>query len=107
MKKTIGVAALILGLTTALPAAQAGGVDLSIGIGVPGVVFGGPPVYYAPPPPPPRVVVVPDPVYAPGVPYYYDRHAYKHAEKRWRKEQKRAWKEYRRGYYGYGGDDDD
>lgn len=101
------MAALALGLLAAVPAAQADGVDLSIGIGVPGVVFGGPPVYYAPPPPPPRLVVVPDPVYVPGVPYYYDEHAYKHAEKRWRKQQERAWKEYRHAYYGDGGDDDD
>ncbi|MGS1117560.1 hypothetical protein [Castellaniella sp. UC4442_H9] len=104
MKKNLSAVALVFGVLMAGPAAHAGGVDLSIGIGVPGVVFGGPPVYYAPPPPPPRVVVVPDPVYVPGVPYYYDEHAYKHAKKRWRKQQERAWKEYRRAHYG---DDDD
>ncbi|HEX2520408.1 MAG TPA: hypothetical protein VHK04_12785 [Castellaniella sp.] len=104
MKKIIPVVALMSGALLAGPAVYAGGVDLSIGIGVPGVVFGGPPVYYMPPPPPPRVVVVPDPVYVPAVPYYYGEHEYKHAAKRWRKQQERAWKDYRRAYYG---DDDD
>ncbi|CAM5182682.1 hypothetical protein CDEF62S_01769 [Castellaniella defragrans] len=108
MRKIIPVAALAMGILAAGPAAQAANVDVDIGIGVPGFIFGGPPVYYAPPPPPPRVVVVPEPVYVPGAPYYYDKHAYKHAEKRWKKQQKRMWKDYRRGYgYGYYGDDDD
>lgn len=93
------------GVLLAGPMARAGGVDLSIGIGVPGVVFGGPPVYYAPPPPPPRVVVVPGPVYVPGVPYYYGDDAYEHATKRWRKQQERAWKAYR--HANYGDDDED
>ncbi|WP_323011829.1 hypothetical protein [Castellaniella sp.] len=61
MKKMILAAAVTLGLLTAWPAAQAGDIDLSIGIGIPGLMFGGPPVYYAPPPPP-RVVVVPQPM---------------------------------------------
>ncbi|WP_322995537.1 hypothetical protein [Castellaniella sp.] len=51
MKKMILAAAVTLGLLTAWPAAQAGDIDLSIGIGIPGLMFGGPPVYYAPPTP--------------------------------------------------------
>ncbi len=99
MKRIISVAALTLGMLMAGPAAQAGDLDLSIGIGIPGVVFGGPPVYYYPPPPPPRVVVVPEPVYVPPSPYYYyDEHAYKHARKHWKKQQERAWRGYRRAY---------
>lgn len=102
MRKLIPIAALTLGMMAAGPVALAGDIGVSIGIGIPGLIFG-PPVYYAPPPPPP-VVVVPEPVYVPGVPYYYDRHAYKDARKHWKKQQKRMWKDYRRAYYG---DDDD
>lgn len=98
MKRIIPAAALTLVVLVAGPTARAGDVDLSIGIGIPGAVFGGPPVYYAPPPPPPRVIVVPEPVYVPGAPYYYDRHAYKHARKRWDKHQKKMWKAYRKSY---------
>lgn len=105
MKKIISAAALAIGTLMIWPTAQAGDVDVGISIGIPGFGFGGP-AYY---PPPPRVVVVPEPVYVPEVPYYYyDRHAYKHAEKRWKKHQKRMWKEYRRSYYGdHDYDDDD
>lgn len=47
---------------------------ISIGIGVPGVVYASPPMYYAPPPVyyvPPRVYYVPPPVYYVPPPVYY------------------------------------
>lgn len=63
----VAVAGLMVGI-----AAQAhGGVSLSIGVGVPGVVVGAPaPVYM---PPPPVYVAPPRPVYyAPPAPVYYE-----------------------------------
>ncbi|CAM5197537.1 hypothetical protein CDEF62S_03089 [Castellaniella defragrans] len=92
MKKAMLAAALVLGAMAAGPVAQAGGVNLGISIGVPGVIIGGPPVYYAPPPPPayyygpPAVVVAPGPVYVPGPRYYGwrgPRYYGRHVDARW------------------------
>lgn len=87
MKKAMLAAALVIGAMAAGPVAQAGGVNLGISIGVPGVVWGGP-AYYPPPPPPryyytrPPVVVVPEPVYVPGPAYYGGWRGHGHWEHR-------------------------
>ncbi len=108
--KPLALAAL-LGL--AGTCAQAG-VNVNLGIGLPGVVYVEPAPVYAPPPPP--VYVMPRPVYAPRPvvvmpqPMYAprwredddDRDEWKHWRKHQEKEQKRAYKRWRREQ----GDDD-
>ncbi|TAN30318.1 MAG: hypothetical protein EPN31_04385 [Castellaniella sp.] len=74
MKKAMFAAALVIGAMAAGPVAQAGDVSVGIGIGLPGVVWGGP-AYYPPPPVyyygGPPVYVAPRPVYVPAPGYYY------------------------------------
>lgn len=72
MKYSLIAAAILSGTLAAAPAAQAGGVDVGISIGIPGIVLGGPAIYSPPPPRHyrPPVVVVPEPVYVPAPGYY-------------------------------------
>lgn len=102
MKKIILAAALAISAVAAGPVAQAGGVNVGISIGVPGVVLGAP-AYYAPPPPryyrPRPVVVVPQPVYV-GPRHgwrgrgHYERRVSDRGGKRWDSR-----RDYRRGHH--------
>lgn len=95
MKKLLLAGLMVLGTSTAF----AGGVNVDINVGIPGIGYG--PIYY----PPAHVVERP-------VVYHPPRHVYRpgyveygRSNKEWRKEQRRAHKRWRKQQERYWDDD--
>ncbi|CAJ0907450.1 hypothetical protein ACFWQD_01140 [Alcaligenes faecalis] len=102
MKKLLLAGLMVLGTSTAF----AGGVNVDINVGIPGIGYG--PIYY----PPAHVVERPVYVAPPPVVYHPPRYVYRpgyveygRSNKEWRKEQRRAHKRWRKQQERYWDDD--